>query len=233
MAKKNGKSIQVSAIDWTRLTSIARDPFEFIPISLDSRAVKIKLPSSRLPFGCSVSNFYAKPSYSCDIALDAITLAKLLQLDEEIISRAIANNWLGPGITEAQVRSKYKSPVKFCKPGSNYPPTLKTKIKVDPAEQVPDIQVWTEIKQDPIINSAVLADGRTVYELDSESFDVLQTLVPKGTNASVAVEILGIWFFEGKFGHTPRIRQILLDPPEQAEPDTGFIDDDSDVDFID
>ena len=205
---------------------------KFLYVYCERKPVVIKMPKMKLPFGLQKDTLNTnKNQYIMDLSFDGneALLEKFRELSTVIIRKVQEQFYPDKSIEE--VTENYVSCVK----DSNNPqfaPTFRAKIITNDAKQPKCDFYHSERSEDgkyPKIN---------VEEKGGETFLLMS--LNKSSYHETIVECIGLWFFNGKFGMSFKVNQVLVYPRQeqpQTRDDCQFIDSDSessneDVDFL-
>jgi hypothetical protein len=206
---------------------------KFLYVYSERKPLVIKMPKMKLPFGLQKDTMNTnKNQYIMDLSFDGNEelLEKFRELDTVIIRKVQEQFY--PDKTVEEVSTNYTSCVK----DSNNPqfaPTLRAKIITNDAKQ-PKCDFYNSEKTEegkyPKIN---------IEEKGGETFLLMS--LNKSSYHETIVECIGLWFFNGRFGMSFKVNQVLMYPrtiqESRPQDECQFIDSDSessneDADFL-
>lgn len=171
----------------------------FVIVYLNKKKFGLKLPSLRIPFDSKVNQF-GQLEVNLTLGDDDSLTDKLRQLDEWIVKYAEEHKWF-EGISKEDIQ--YTPMVKESVNG-NYPPTIKIKIPY----------------KDNVVGTIFYDADKTVVPVDDQESAV--ELLSKNKRIQTAIECVGVWINNNKFGLSWKAEQIriLKDAPlVQQEPE--------------
>ena len=167
---------------------------KFISVFYNKKSLALILPKLRIPFNAQLSKF-DQLEFNLSLGTNQDLIDKFKELDTQIVAFAKENDW----ITEESV---YVPTLKEAK-NDAYPPTIR--IKVPRRMGVVQTQFFDENKK----------------LIDVATDDKVLDLLSKGTNALSAIECVGLWFANGRYGLSWKAEQIRFIPWQRAAPDAG------------
>ncbi len=171
----------------------------FVIVYLNKNKVGLKLPSLRIPFDSKVNQFGQLEVNLC-LNNEGALIEKLKELDECMLKFAEEHNWF-EGIPKEEI--KYTPMIKESANG-NFPPTIKIKIPY----------------KDNVVGTIFYDTDKTVISVDDQ--EAAAKLLSKNKRIQTAIECVGVWINNNKFGLSWKAEQIrfLKDaPPVPQEPE--------------
>ena len=180
--------------------------------SINRKSVLLRLPKLKC-WGVDGKEFDGKKKYSLGIAFplkptpesDAV-IANLRGLDEFVKNQAIANSkdWFNkPKMSMDVVEALYTPCIRYSKiaetgePNYEKPPSFNVKIPF-----------WNDGRCD---TEVYMFDDTLVFP---GSDNLIEEVIPKGSQITALIQCGGIWFAGGKFGVTWKLKQACVQPSD-------------------
>jgi len=173
----------------------------FISAFYSKKALGLKLPKLRIPFNAQL-NRYGQLEFSMSLGTDEKLINKFKELDEQIVKFAEEFGWVS---TEVE----YIPTLKESKNG-DFPPTIKIKIP----------------KKDNVIKTLFFNKNKTKINVDSD--EAALKVLSKGTHLLSAVECVGVWFNDERYGlswKAEQLRIVELPIAQKISEEYAFADD--------
>lgn len=180
----------------------------FILAYYNKKILGIKFPSLRIPFDSRVNQF-GQLELNVSLGNNEVLINKIKDLDTQMQDFCKTNNWF----TEEVIPS-YTPMLKEANNG-NFPPTIKFKVP----------------NKDNIIKTIFYDENKQVIDIKNENQVV--DLMTKGTRIQSAIECVGVWFNDNKYGLAWKAEQIrVMSKPEEnvnVNEDYSFISSDEEI----
>jgi len=162
---------------------------KFISVFYNKKSLSLILPKLRIPFHAQLSKFN-QLEFNLSLGTDEELISKFKELDSQIVAFAAENEWI-------TADSVYVPTLKEAN-GNAWPPTIRIKIP----------------KRDDVIQTYFFDENKKSIEVttNQQALDLLS----KGTNVLSAVECVGLWFANGRYGLSWKADQIRVFPWRRA-----------------
>lgn len=173
----------------------------FVIVYLNKKKVGLKLPTLRIPFDSKVNQF-GHLEVNLSLGTDKTLIEKLQTLDQCMLKFAEENKWF-EGIAKEDLQ--YTPMIKESTNG-NFPPTIKVKIPY----------------KENVVGTVFYDADKTVIPVDDQ--ESAADLLSKNKKIQTAIECVGVWINNNRFGLSWKAEQIriLKDEPVSQEPDFEF-----------
>lgn len=202
---------------------------KFLTVYYDKEPFIVKLPPMNLAFGIQKNTYYEKTQYNFDLSFRNNTETRniLENLDDYIINKVHLEHF--QDCTLEEVKEKYISCVKYPS-NPSYSPTLKLKIITKDGEIDCDM-FYSELDE-------TTGKPKRIDVKENGGEDFIFALLCKQKKVQTAIQCIGLWFKDGKFGLSFKALQVKVFPDEKKEREAiCFLSDtetsDSDADFLD
>lgn len=208
--------IDLSKIKFSRTKNSSG--FRFISAFYNKKSIGLKFPSLRIPFDSKV-NKYNQLEINVSLDKNEELINKITDLDNQMKLFAVENKWFNSNV-------EYDYTPMLKKSNSDYPPSIKMKIPI----------------KDSVISTTFYDENKKKITVDN--YNDVEDLMTKGTNIQSAIQCVGVWFNDDKFGLSWKAEQIrIMSKPEikqesnNNQEDYAFCsdseeDENSDVDLL-
>lgn len=195
----NVSELQPSEIKFSRAKS--NSGRRFIVAYYNKKNLALKLPKLRIPFDSRVNQF-DQLEINVSLGSNQELIDKIKDLDEKMIEFALEHNWFNGKAFD------YTPTLKESK-NNQFPPTLRIKVP----------------NKDNVIKTLFFNKDKTKIEINDET-DVV-SIMKKGTHVQTAIECVGVWINESKFGLSWKAEQVrIISKPEEINEEYTFDDSD-------
>ena len=217
--------IPISAISPSKLTfgipKVLDSGGKSVSVQMNSRNIRIELPSMKVPFGVNLYDKNGPPKYSLDLSIQgeddnpqiAELKAWLEAMDERAIDVALENAraWFKmPTATRETIAAFYTRMVKYAIDSDGnrkpYPPTFKINLRGQKGKK-PDGTVG--LFEASVYNGIERTDTGAPTPYDSATR--LDSVICKHGYVTVIPECTGLWMVGSKFGWTWKAMQVRVD----------------------
>lgn len=226
-------NIEYNKIVFTKPKGNSKSPSKFVKVTYGGGpvALALKLPVMPLAFGFQKNTYYDKLQYNFDLSFKGNErVHQSIKNLEDYVVEYVKNDFY-PDNTLEEVREMFTSCIK---PSNNplYAPSLKVKITTKKNGQVDCTFLEPEKNENNVLPEIPFEDrGGDEY---------LAKILQKDTEVEPAIECIGLWFMNGKFGLSFKATVVrVLGKKEQPKvvKKYDFIDSDdstsnSEIDFL-
>ena len=202
--------LNINTVDFSQLKfprQKSNSGTRFISAFYNKKALGLKLPKLRIPFDSQLSR-YGQLEFNISLGNNQEIIDKFYELDNQMVKFAEEFSWV-------EESCEYVPTLKESK-NSEFPPTIRIKIP----------------KKDNTIKTLFFdKEKKKVDTLTNE--DVL-ALLTKGTHILSAIECVGVWFNDERFGLSWKAEQVRIveSPSTKKSSEDYAFEDDSDIDSL-
>lgn len=177
----------------------------FILAYYNKKILGLKFPTLRIPFDSKVNQF-GQLEINVSLGNDEALINKIKELDSQMISLCKTNEWFGKDLEPVYTPTLKQSA------NNNFPPTIKFKVP----------------NKDNVIKTVFYDQDKNLIEVKDENKVV--ELMTKGTRIQSAIECVGVWFNDNKYGLSWKAEQIrIMSSPQQENEEYTFISSDEEL----
>ena len=177
---------KISDVDFTELKfskNTNNSSRRFVAVYYNKKPLTVKLPQLRVPFQCRV-NDYDQLEVNLSLGRNEELIKVFKNIDQQMKNFAIENNWF--------IDNDFEYSNTLRESDSGYPPTIRLKIN----------------NKSGVINTTIY--DKSKKKLNVESYSDIISYIPKGSMVYTAMECVGVWFNNKRFGLTWKANQFRV-----------------------